>query len=410
MTTATCSPQLGVFETHYGWRIRADDGISYQVANVPDLLGTGSDVIQRIDPELAERAATRKWLVFVDSNVDSIYGSRIRSWLQRQPHRELEVVPIVLRESDKNLSMLDQLVSVLVRAKLRHSDQLVVIGGGVLSDLVGLLASMWRKGVALWVIPTTLIGAVDAGIAIKRAANYFLLSAKFKNLLGYYYEPELVLIAPEWWVTTATEDVSSAAAEMFKVGCVVDPELVDLLESHGRDLVSHAFQPSHPRTGKAADAAVRATIAGTLRELQRDERERERRRKLDFGHNFGGALEMVALDRLPHGWGVGIDMCWSAALASQLERDGKPLLDTSKRDRMFRVIGDLGVPTTHELLTPELIADALAGIALHRDGEQNLPLLFRDFGHVTWVSDITPEQSAAALDTQNRLSRRLVVA
>jgi 2-epi-5-epi-valiolone synthase len=410
MPTATDHPGLGVHTTAYGWHVVSDEGMEYRVAYVPGLLNTGPDLIRQIDPELADRAASRKWLVFLDGNVNTIYGEPVDAWLGRQRHRDLEVVVLNVAESDKNLGTVSQLLAVMAAAKLRRRDQVVVIGGGVLSDLVGVAAAMWRKGIVLWVVPTTLVGAMDAGIAVKRGINFFTLAAKFKNLIGYYYAPELVLIAPEWWVTCPPDDITSAAAEMFKVGAVGDAGLVDVLEQHGPALVRTAFQPGPSATGAAAEFAVRSGIVGTLRMLQPDQCEKNLRRALDHGHNFGGALEMLALDRLPHGWGVGIDMCWSAALASQLQDAGEPLLAPEKRDRVFRTLAGLGVPTTHELLTPELITGALAGMTLHRGGAQNIPLLFKDFGSVRWVSNVTPDQVAAALDEQHSLASMFTVA
>ena len=404
MATPASHRELGVFQRPYGWHVLSADSIEYRVAYVPGLLDTDASLIAQIDPALADRAASRNWLVIVDSRVDEIYGTQLRAWLGQQECSSLEIIPVGVRESDKNLTTVSQLIGVLAHAKLRRRDQLVVVGGGVLIDLVGVVAAMWRKGTPLWVIPTTLIGATDAGLAVKRAVNVYQLDMKVKNAIGDYHEPELVLVAPEWWRTVPPHDITSAAAEMLKVGCVVDPELAYLLEDRGADLVSAAFQPSDPDFGKPAELAIRAAIDGTLRELQRDQRETCLQRKLDFGHDFGGALEMAALDQLPHGHGVGINISWAAALGTQLRDADGPLLDADTCHRIFRALEGLGVPTTHDLLTPSLIADALAGVALHRGGEQNVPVL-RDFGEVTWASGITSEQAAAALALQNHLAR-----
>lgn len=403
MSLVTSPREVGAFATPYGWLVRAHREVEYPVAWNPALLETDATYLASIDPALADTAAGRKWLVFIDSAVDAEYGTRIRAWLAQQRYRDLAVYVNSLRESDKNLGTIDQIHDVIAVERLRRRDQVVVIGGGVFCDTYGYAAASWEKYTPAWMVPTTVTAAFDAGPAGKRAVNHVTLTRKSKNAKGTYANPEAVFVSDTWFPTVPHDDVTGGAAEMVKVAVVCDEDLFRNLEHNGPAMLADCFQSSASRTGPASEAALCAAIRGTIHLLALDYFEKRLQRLLDHAHDFAGALEMELLDRLPHGHAVAINLAWAATLSALRGR-----LAPSDRDRILRTLVGLGCPITHEALTPEVLWRGLEGAADHRDGLQSIPIVVEIGKHVEYVSDLTQPEAEETLSEHNDHAARIV--
>jgi 2-epi-5-epi-valiolone synthase len=270
----------------------------------------------------------------------------------------------------------------------RRCEPIIGIGGGVLLDIVGFAASLYRRGIPYIRIPTTLIALVDAGIGVKTGINV----GKHKNRLGTYYPPLATLLDRAFLRSLDTKHISNGLAEILKMAIVTDATLFWLLEQYGTILISSKFQDE-----SAAPLVLYRAIHAMLAELQPNLWEQDLNRKVDFGHTFSPALEMQAVPELLHGEAVAIDMAISALLAYH-----RGLIDIQILDRILCLMKKLQLPLAHSLCTAEFLYEALQDTILHRDGSQRVPLPV-SLGDVRFFNDITEEELATVVHTLQQL-------
>jgi 3-dehydroquinate synthase len=263
----------------------------------------------------------------------------------------------------------------------RRAEPVVAVGGGVLTDIVGLACSLYRRSTPFVRVPTTLIGLVDAGVGAKTGVNF----GPHKNRLGTYHPAVETLLDPSFLATLDQRHLSNGLAEILKVALIKDRDLFDLLDRHGPGLVANRFQ----QPGIAGPVLSRA-VHGMLQELQPNLWEHELSRSMDYGHSFSPTLEMRALPELLHGEAVSVDMALTTVVARR-----RGLLDAAECGRVLGLMRRLGLPIWHRLMEPELLHDALADTVRHRDGRQRLPLPV-GIGAGCFVDDLTTEELTRA--------------
>jgi 3-dehydroquinate synthetase len=271
-------------------------------------------------------------------------------------------------------SVLERLSALGVR---RRGEALFVLGGGTVLDVVGLAASIYRRGVALTKIPTSLMAQVDAAIGLKNAINF----DKSKNLVGTFSPPHSVLIDLCFLKTLPARHWSNGISEVIKLGLVCDVSLIqDLisLSAAGTDIHDLRLQE-----------IVRRAIIGTVKELNTNPYEYLLERALDFGHWLSPLIEMESPSIL-HGEAVSIDMAISLTISL-----GRKLLSEVEWESAIDLLESWNLPTTYRPLTGTLIQDALAKSRQHRGGSQNIPLCIA-FGAHSFFNDITVQEVLTA--------------
>jgi len=215
---------------------------------------------------------------------------------------------LVLFVSERNKSM-DLVFRVLSELNhlgtSRRSDPPIAVGGGVLLDIVGLAASLYRRGIPYVRVPTTLVAQVDVSVAAKTGVNY----EGYRNRLGSYSPPPLTLIDKSFLKTLGTREICNGLGEILKLALIKDAGLFELLEENGADLVADKLQGSG-----VPDIVIRRAIQGMVEELEPNLWERNLRRVVDYGHSFSPLIEMKALPELMHGEAVTLDCVFSAIL------------------------------------------------------------------------------------------------
>jgi 3-dehydroquinate synthase len=221
--------------------------------------------------------------------------------------------------------------SVLGRIGLGRADAVVGVGGGATTDLAGFVAATWLRGVRTVLIPTTLLGMVDAAIGGKTGIN----TAEGKNLVGAFHPPAGVLCDLEALRTLPANEYVAGLAEVVKCGFIADPEILDIVE---RDPVA-AARPDGPHVRELVERSVRVKADV----VSRDPRESGPREVLNYGHTLGHALERVEHYRWRHGAAISIGMVFAAELGRLAGR-----LDDLTADRHRTVLTKLGLPTTYD--------------------------------------------------------------
>jgi 3-dehydroquinate synthetase/predicted NBD/HSP70 family sugar kinase len=372
------------------WTVRGSQEIRYTVAESAGLLDPANPALLFAGVPAGDPPPARRYIV-IDAGADAHHGARIRAYFD---HHGVEYHAEVLEtsEAEKTFEMVARVAAGMGEFGVaRRSEPVLAIGGGVVLDIVGLAANLYRRGVPYVRVPTTLLALVDAAVGVKTGVNFL----GKKNRLGTYYPPSLALLDRAFLATLDTRHVCNGLAEILKIALVKDRALFALLEANAEALVRGRLQG-----GEVADEVIRRAIEGMVRDLEPNLWEQVMERLVDFGHTFSPAVEMHALPGLLHGEAVAVDMAFCAVLSY-----GRSLLSAADRDRVLAVTRRLQLPVTDALCAPGFLWDALAETTRHRGGLQRLPLP-AGIGAAVFVNDLTRAEVDAAARTLDALLAR----
>ncbi len=280
-------------------------------------------------------------------------------------------------EEHKNMESYQHIVRELDAFPIHRRDEpIIMIGGGVLTDLAAFVASTYRRSVPHLKIPTTLMGYIDASVGIKNGINF----NGYKNRIGSFEPPIRVLLDKSFLKTLPRRHILNGVSEIIKLAVIKDAGLFRLLEKHGPNSVHAQFQDE--KAGEILDRA----ITGMLEELESNLFEEDLARKVDFGHTFSYGLEINHEAHLLHGEAVLLDIIFSTMIAKQ-----RCLLSESDAERIFNLIEDLGIDPKISLLDPATLWESLEERTYHRNGFQRVPLP-NGLGKCVFVNDITQRE------------------
>jgi 3-dehydroquinate synthase len=364
------------------WTVEAVRQARYHVVSSEHLFAQGNSTLLTGCPDAPLRAGERRLLV-IDENVDALYGARIREFFV---FHGIDTTVLTLRadETVKQWDAVCQVVDAMNDFGIdRRREPVIAVGGGVLTDIVGFAASIYRRGTPYIRIPTTLIGLVDAGVGVKTGVNY----SSGKNRLGTYAPATATFLDRSFLRSLDLRHISNGLAEILKMALIRSEKLFGLLETHGPAVRADRFQGTTGDLARAADAIIAESIHLMLEELQPNLWESSLERCVDYGHTFSPTVEMHALPELLHGEAVVIDMALTTAL-STLRGD----VSEAQAHRVFSVIRALGLPLWNDVLgDASLLEHALLDTVRHRDGQQRLPLPL-GIGRHRFVNDVTPAE------------------
>ncbi|MBK7320420.1 sedoheptulose 7-phosphate cyclase [Candidatus Villigracilis affinis] len=329
----------------------------------------------------AGRIEDARRFVVVDSNVEKHYSAEIRNYFSHH-HIEAKIITFPGGEENKTvehfLSILRELDSFPIH---RRDEPIIAIGGGVLTDAVGFVASSYRRGVPHIKVPTTLMGYVDASIGIKTGINF----NGSKNRLGAFHPPQKVLLDKSLLKTLPKRHILNGVCEIIKLAIIKDAGLFCLLEEQGAQSVEVHFQ------NEEGDVILDRAISGMLEELQPNLFEEDLARKVDFGHTFSYGLETRHEAHLFHGEAVLLDIVISTLIAN-----ARDLLCDEETSRIFRLINDLGIELNASILDPSLLWQSLTERTYHRNGLQRVPMP-HGIGECIFVNDINADEIESAV-------------
>ena len=244
---------------------------AYEVAVGPGLIGEAG---RRIAPLLKRP----RLAVVSDETVWGLHGARLSAALEAAG---IAVSPIVIApgEQAKSFEGLAALTERLLALGLDRSDLIVAFGGGVVGDLAGFAAAIYKRGVDYVQVPTTLLAQVDSSVGGKTAIDV----AAGKNLVGAFHQPRLVLADLEVLATLPDREMRAGYAEVIKYGLLGDFGFFEWLEAHGSQVLA--------REPEALAHAVARCVEMKAEIVAEDETEQGRRALLNLGHTFGHALE-----------------------------------------------------------------------------------------------------------------------
>lgn len=245
--------------------------------------------------QLGEFCATKKTAIIIDRNVLDLHKDKLSQY-----QRLIEVEP---GEQQKTLTTVDAIYERFLEWELDRSSTIVGVGGGMVCDIAGFVASTYLRGIPFGFVPTTLLAMVDASVGGKNGVNYH----GYKNLVGTFNQPGFVLCDFDFLRTLPYEELKNGIAEAIKSALLGDEALFDYIEGNNEEISS--------LNTDAIQKVVRDSLNVKIDIVSQDETEKGERRKLNFGHTIGHAVEKAA--KIPHGEAVSIGMVVSARLSKR---------------------------------------------------------------------------------------------
>jgi 3-dehydroquinate synthase len=312
----------------------------------------GSNMLGSVGTSLEPFGFSPKVAIVSNPTVYPLYGDVVANSLKKAGFDVLTVI-IPDGEEYKDLLWVEFIYNELLKAKLDRSSSLIALGGGVIGDMTGFVASTYMRGISYIQVPTTLLAQVDSSVGGKTGVNHKL----GKNMIGTFWQPRLVWIDVKTLKTLKKREFLAGLAEVIKYGVIWDEELFDFLEAKRKKILS--------LDRDALMYIIKRSCEIKAEVVSKDEREAGLRSILNFGHTIGHAIETVTgYRKYLHGEAVAIGMYLEAKLASMLT-----FIDDKKAFRIKALIDSYGLPSEkpldinveHILSSMELDKKAVAG-------------------------------------------------
>lgn len=262
----------------------------------------GDDLLGNADEYLAEELSGKNIALITNPEVGRLYGFTVAKALKKICRINVFTMPD--GERYKNLTIAHRLFAELHRAKIDRGGVVVALGGGVVGDMAGFVASTYLRGIPWVAIPTTLLSQVDSSIGGKVGVN---LRAG-KNIVGAFHQPNAVLSDVSSLLTLPQREMNAGMAEVIKYALIGDVKLLGYLKSHLGHELDNQF-------------LVEASVKDKARVVAADERESGYRRVLNLGHTLAHALESHTRYRtFLHGEAVAAGILYSSFVAKRMKR------------------------------------------------------------------------------------------
>ena len=244
---------------------------------------------------LPELLPAKRVVVISDTNIDRHYHSLISQY---------DHILIGLGETSKTLHTLDMIYRQLIEMEADRSTFILGIGGGIVTDIAGFVASTYMRGVEFGFISTSLLGQVDASVGGKNGVNM----SGYKNMVGSFNQPKFVICDVSLLHTLSRREFRTGLAEIIKAGIIADRELFEQLEACDFSTLSQDKEQLSHIVYRAIK--VKADI------VERDERESGDRRLLNLGHTMAHAIEKCS-SQMNHGEAVAVGLDMIAKVAAK---------------------------------------------------------------------------------------------
>lgn len=268
--------------------------------------------------------------IITDQNLAKLHTPKIEKSLEMHGWKwETEVIEP--GEKSKSLSVISSLYDKLVELKADRQTIVIAVGGGVIGDAAGFVASSYVRGLPFVQVPTSLLAHVDSSVGGKVGVNH----PQAKNLIGAFYQPLGVFIDTSTLETLPVRDYCSGLAEVVKYGVILDAKFFHYLEQNIEGLNQRS--PDVLRNVIARSCELKAEV------VEQDEHERTGLRAiLNYGHTFAHAFEaLCGYGELMHGEAVSIGMVYASYLAEKLN-----LISHQETERQIQLLKTLGLPVS----------------------------------------------------------------
>jgi 3-dehydroquinate synthase len=294
-----------------------------RVANSYDIC-IGYDIVDRAGMIIAKNHPSAGYIIITDSNVSALYGKMLLDKFQGLGLK-VGMIEFPAGEASKNISTVLDIVGRMLKDGADRNTVLIALGGGVVGDISGLIASLYMRSVRYIQMPTTLMAQVDSSIGGKTAVDL----PEGKNLLGSFYQPRGVFVDLKFLETLSDAEFNNGLAEVIKYGIIEDGGFFRVLEEN----MERIRQRETDILAKVIENSCRIKKAV----VEIDEKEAGLRRILNFGHTVGHAIEAASKYTMSHGESVACGMIAAVRVSEQLYE--LPAGDRMKIEKLIEAAG-----------------------------------------------------------------------
>lgn len=335
---------------------------------------------------LADMYSSRgRCVCVIDQTVDQLYGEKVRQYFE---YHEIPLEILVCRawESDKNPETVHKILAFLGKdaCDVSRNEPVLVIGGGVLSDVAGMACALQHRRTPYIMIGTTIVAAIDAGPSPRTCVN----GTQFKNSIGIYHPPVLTLVDRSFFRTLETGHVRNGIAEIVKMAVTDDEVLFEMLEKYGVQLIETHFATlvEDAELAAIADEVIYRALYAYMKHEGTNMFETYQDRPHAYGHTWSPRYEPAA--KLMHGHAVTIGMAFGATLAKELGWIG-----ATEQERIINLCHQMGLSVYHPILEDtEIMIQGQRNMRRKRgDGGLWAPLPQGKIGNCDYAREVDPE-------------------
>jgi 3-dehydroquinate synthase len=286
----------------------------------------GENIVDRMGLIMAKNNWASRYVMITDSNLSTSHGERVQATL-REMELKVDLIDFPAGEASKNFQTNLRIVDRIIDLGADRTSALIALGGGVVGDITGFIASVYMRGIPYIQVPTTLLAQVDSSIGGKTGIDL----PEGKNILGTFYQPKGVFIDLAFLKTLTPREFRSGLAEIVKYGIIDDPELLSSLEVEAEAIRNRDINLLEKIIARSC--CIKKGI------VEIDEMDKGVRRILNFGHTIGHAIEAESGYSVSHGDAVSIGMVASALISERLK-----YLPSGDRERIISLIRAIGLP------------------------------------------------------------------
>ena len=262
-----------------------------------------SGLLKQTASILSDQNHGQKWVIISQYNLMELFGFDLMTELNESGFN-CDYITLPVGEASKSLNEFSRVISQMVEFGCDRKTTIIALGGGVVGDVSGFVASSFMRGIDYYQIPTTLLAMVDSAIGGKTGINI----AEGKNLVGAIYQPKGVLIDPVILESLSKKEVMAGLGEIIKYGAIWDKAFLINISTWLEDIDSFPFEDAILKSCK-----IKAEV------VSKDEREGDLRRILNFGHTIGHALEShLGYGKIRHGEAVALGMKCAGFISEKL--------------------------------------------------------------------------------------------
>jgi 3-dehydroquinate synthase len=266
-------------------------------------LGNGN--FPKLPTYLKKEMITGNILLVIDSNVKKLYSKIIESTFLNLKTK-VKSITITTNEKNKSFETLKKIHSVLIKNNFGRDSIIVAIGGGIIGDITGFAASTYMRGIKYVQVPTTLLASVDSSVGGKTGINF----GRTKNVIGSFYQPELVLIDTNFFSTLNDSERLCGLGEIIKYAFLTNHNFYNFVQKNISTILNNDTQ--------IVAKVIKESISFKGSVVEADEKEAGIRKVLNLGHTFAHAFEVEQNHKLKHGQAVIVGITSSLYLSKSL--------------------------------------------------------------------------------------------
>ncbi|KAL9065047.1 MAG: hypothetical protein Q9157_007610 [Trypethelium eluteriae] len=348
------------------------------------------------NPNLAD--CYERWgrcLAVMDRNIFDTYGDQMQAYFDHF-NLELKIHKTMIGEKAKSIETLLSIVDSMNSFGIFRKEPVLVVGGGLVTDVAGFACAAYRRNTNFIRIPTTVIGLIDASVSIKVAVNY----GNYKNRLGAYHAPQHTFLDFGFLRTLPKAQIRNGFAELIKISTCAHLRTFELLEKYCDQLIDTGFgrtDGSSKEVREAADEINRAGIHEMLKLETPNLHEIGLDRVIAYGHTWSPMHELVPEVPFRHGHAISIDMAYSATLANM-----RGILSDAEHKRILSLFSRAGLSMDNDQFDEDLLDKATKAILRTRDGKLRAAVP-SPLGRCVFLNDVSLQEMHAALRKHKEL-------